>query len=82
MIPKHLLINFDTMKVGDKKWAIQGECTIEKLTDIEYGILVRLDNGETVVYARDGKCTKTIFCPLFSTPTPFSLYRSTQRRCW
>jgi hypothetical protein len=73
MIPKHLLINFDTMKVGDKKWAIQGECTIEKLTDIEYGILVRLDNGETVVYARDGKMHKNDILPSLFNSNPFLL---------
>ena len=74
MIPKHLLIDFDKLKVGQTLWTIQGVGTIScfRPENEKYVIRVMHENG-SCDYTKDGKVFDDDILPSAFLSNPFDL---------
>ncbi len=85
MIPKNLLIDFDSLKVGDKLFDSQkGEVIVFKLSEKGYGDypLICKSRRAEFCYTRDGKIYYDYPLPSLFLSNPFDLISEYPKEMW
>lgn len=78
MIPKNILIDFDSLKVGDKLWdIITGETIVIKITETGY---IFCENSK--VYYNDGRHLSKDLYPSLYLSNPFDLISEYPKEMW